>query len=112
MFHRHTLLSLLGLFAAAALTHGCTAETPPQYSHVVVRTYAELLVFHEKEKMLGMIPDSLYQKRLKDFFAERRIDEGEFKNQITQISRDGAAWRAFLNEATAAVDSIKSVKPS
>lgn len=69
-------------------------------------------MFHEKEKMIGMLPDSLYERKVKEFFAERKIDQKEFRNQISQISRDDAAWRAFLGEATAAVDSIKAAKPS
>jgi hypothetical protein len=99
------------MLIAAALDQGCGTQTPIKYSHALVRTYAELLVFHEKEKMIGTMSDSLYRRRLKDFFAERKIDEGEFRNQITRISRDDVAWRLFLNEATAAVDSIKSAKP-
>ena len=100
------------ILIAAWLFPGCAPDPPPKYSHEIVRTYAELIVFHEKQKLVWMIPDTLYRERLKDFFAERKTDEGKFKDQITQISRDGTTWRVFLNEVTAAVDSIKSAKPS
>ena len=69
-------------------------------------------MFHEKEKMIGMLPDSLYERKLKDFFAERKIDKEEFRKLIAQISRDDAEWRTFLAEATAAADSIKTARPS
>ena len=104
------VLALLAF--AAMLSSGCTGETAPKYTHATVRTYAELLLFHEKQKMIGMIPDSTYQNRLRIFFAERKIDERDFENQITQISRDGTAWRSFLAEATVVVDSIRTTKPS
>ena len=76
-----------------------------------MRTYAELLVLHEKEKLAGSTPDSLYAMRVKDFFAARKINEDEFQRRIGEISRNDIAWRAFLNDATVATDSIKAAKP-
>ena len=89
---------------------GCSTSPAKKYSADLVRTYAELLVFHEKEKMVGTTSDSLYQNKLKEFFAKRKMDKEEFEKQIVELSRNDEPWRSFLMEATVALDSIKSVK--
>ena len=91
---------------------GCTTPQPPKYTRETVLTYAELLAFYEREKMLSFEQDSTYRRKLKNFFAERSIDEGEFKNRIGALSRDYGTWKVFLVEATAAEDSIRVVTSS
>ena len=90
---------------------GCSTPAPKKFSSALVRTYAELLVLHEKEKIVGSTPDSLYRFNVKEFFAARKINEEDFQKKITEISRNDVAWREFHMEATAAVDSIKAAKP-
>jgi hypothetical protein len=70
-----------------------------------------LLVLHEKEKLTGNTPDSLYTIKVKSLFAAREINEEEFQRRIEDLSHDDVAWRGFLNDATVAMDSIKTAKP-
>jgi len=100
------LICLIPMFA------GCNAPHPPHYTHATVITYAELLSFYEREKMIGSEQDSTYRRKLKEFFAERKIDEGEFKDRIAALSRDYGTWKVFLVEATTAEDSIRVVTSS
>ena len=89
---------------------GCGTPAPKKFSPELVRVYAELLILHEKEKISSTTPDSLYRLKVKGFFEARKIDEEGFQKQISEISRDDAAWREFLNKTTVAVDSIKAAK--
>jgi len=101
------------IFVAAGIFQECSTSTPTskKYSYGQVVTYAELLVLHEREKMVYSTPDSIYRNRVNQFFSQRKIAKEEFEKRIIELSRDNDAWRSFLMEATVAVDSIKSAKP-
>jgi hypothetical protein len=109
--HKQISIPLSFVFFSLLIFEGCSSPAPKKISSALVRTYAELLVMHEKEKIVGSTPDSLYRLNVKEFFAARKINEEDFQKEVTQISRNDVAWRVFLNEATAAVDSIKAAKP-
>ena len=104
-----------GMLIVAVVTgvccQACSSSSSKKYSHDLVRTYAEVLVFHEKYKMVRMLPDSLYRDSLNAFLAGRKTTREEFEMKIRDLSRDDEAWRSFLGETAAAVDSIKSVRP-
>jgi len=89
----------------------CGVPSAKKYPPELVRTYAELLILHEKEKIAGNTPDSVYTMKVKSFFAERKLNEEEFQRRIADLSYNDVAWRGFLNDATVAVDSIKAAKP-
>ncbi|MGA9406181.1 MAG: hypothetical protein WBW71_03505 [Bacteroidota bacterium] len=108
--HKQITLAVILVLASCSIFGGCSTPAPQKFSSELVNVYAELLLLHEKEKIVGMIPDSLYRLKVKDFFEARKIDEGDFQKQINEISRDDAAWRDFLNKATVALDSIKAVR--
>lgn len=91
---------------------GCGLPAPKKYSTELVRMYAELLVMHEREKIAGNATDSLYQTKVRGLFTTRKINEEEFQKRVAEISRDDIAWRSFLSEATALMDSIKATKPN
>lgn len=86
---------------------GCTTPLQKKYSDESVRVYAELLVLHEREKVFGNTPDSLYRLKVKDLLAARKIDEENYRRRIEELSRDDAEWREFLGRATAVMDSLK-----
>ena len=103
---------VLSIFLCASVVFGsCGTPAQKKYPNELVRTYAELLVLHEREKIGGNTPDSLYQVKVKDFFAVRNKNEEEFQKRVADISRDDVAWRSFLTEATSLMDSIKATKP-
>lgn len=89
----------------------CGTPAAKKYPPELVHTYAELLVLHEKEKIAGNTPDSLYTIKVKGLFATRKINEEEFQRRLVDLSHDDVAWRSFLNDATVAMDSIKAAKP-
>ncbi|HTR81403.1 MAG TPA: hypothetical protein VMM58_07210 [Bacteroidota bacterium] len=100
------------LLVALSLFHGCASPPPKKIPADSVRLYAELLVMYEREKLGGSVADSVYQKDVGNFFVRHGVNEEEFRKEIADISRDEIAWRNFLSETTAAVDSIKNSKPS
>ena len=99
------------VFCSSILLEYCGTPPAKKYPPELVRTYAELLVLHDKEKISGNTTDSMYTIKVKNLFAARKINEEEFQLRITDLSHDDVAWRGFLNEATVAMDSIKAVKP-
>ncbi len=96
------------VFCILLVFDGCGTPAPKKFSSDAVHVYAELLVMHEKEKISGFIPDSVYRRHVNDFFVARKINAKDFEKQISEISRDDGAWREFLNETTTVVDSIKA----
>ena len=106
------IIIVAGVLGFLLFLGGCASPAPKKYSAASVRIYAQLLVMYEKQKLFSSIPDSVYGKNVSEFFIRRGMDEDEFKKQIEELSRDDAAWRTFLSEATAAVDSIKTAKPA
>ena len=108
--NKQLLKSLLYILFSAISVPACKAPPPPTFPHELARVYGELLALHEKEKITGTTSDSSYQIKVKEFFAEKKIDEREFRNHVEEISHDDNAWRKFLTEATTTLDSIKAVK--
>ncbi|GEM_PF-2734383 len=89
---------------------GCSTPAPKKFSNELVHVYAELLALNEKEKISGSVPDSAYRREVREFFAARKIDEGDFQRQVGEISRDDVTWRDFLTKTIAALDSIKAAR--
>ena len=109
MFTRLSFATIL-ILSSLLPYQGCNTPAPKQFSPELVRVYAELLALNEKEKISASTPDSLYRLKVKEFFEIRKIDEEGFQKQISDVSRDDAAWREFLIKATAALDSIKAAR--
>lgn len=109
--HSRSFHVLSFILCSSIVLECCGAPAAKKYPTELVRTYAELLVLHEKEKIAGNTPDSLYTSKVESFFAARKIDEEEFQRRIVDLSHDDVAWRGFLNDATVAMDSIKTTRP-
>lgn len=99
------------IFCTGIALRSCGTPVAKKYPPELVRTYAELLVLHEKEKIAGNTSDSAYIIKVQELFTARKINEEEFQRRIADLSHDDVAWRGFLNEATVAVDSIRAAKP-
>ena len=106
-----SFLVLSFVLCSSIILECCGTPAAKRYPPELVQTYAELLVLHEREKIAGNTPDSLYTIKVKSLFVVRKINEEEFQRRIVDLSHDDVAWRAFLNDATVAMDSIKAVKP-
>lgn len=109
--HTRSFLVLSFVLCSSIVFECCGTTAAKKYSPELVHTYAELLVLHEKEKIAGNTPDSLYTIKVKSLFAARKINEEEFQRRIVDLSHDDVAWRGFLNDATVAMDSIKTAQP-
>jgi hypothetical protein len=109
--HTRSYIVLSFVLCSSIVFECCGTSTAKKYSPELVNTYAELLALHEKEKIAGNTPDSLYTIKVKSLFASRKINEEEFQRHIVDLSHDDVAWRGFLNDATVAMDSIKTAKP-
>ncbi len=109
--HTRSFLILSFVLCSSIVLECCGTPAAKKYPAELVQTYAELLILHEKEKIAGNTPDSLYTIKVKSFFATRKISEEEFQRRIVDLSHDDVAWRGFLNDATVAMDSIKAAKP-
>lgn len=106
-----SFLILSFVLCSSFVLESCGTPATKTFSPELVHTYAELLVLHEREKINGNTSDSLYTIKVKGLFAARKINEEEFQRRIVELSRDDVTWRGFLNDATAAMDSIKAAKP-
>ncbi len=109
--HTRSFLVLSFVLCSSIIFQCCGTPAAKKYPPELLHTYAELLVLHEKEKIAGNTPDSLYTIKVKSLFAARKINEEDFQQRIVDLSHDDVAWRGFLNDATVAVDSIKATKP-
>ncbi|MFA6468100.1 MAG: hypothetical protein WCW35_04320 [Bacteroidota bacterium] len=95
-------------FFAITTFHGCVSEPSRNYSKEFVNTYAELTLLYEKEKMEKKETDSLYQVKVQEFFLQKGLKQEEFKKQTEELSRDAQIWRFFIQDVSAAIDSIKT----
>jgi hypothetical protein len=89
---------------------GCTAPASKKFSSETVHTYAELLALHEKEKIVGSTPDTVYRRDVADFFSARKINEEEFQKEIADISHDDLAWKEFLTKSQILLDSMRTAR--
>jgi len=109
--HTRFFIVLSFVLCSSIVLEYCGTPAAKKYSPELVHTYAELLVLHEQEKIAGTTSNSLYKIKVKSLFAARKINEEEFQRRIVGLSNDDVAWRDFLNDATVAIDSIKTAKP-
>ena len=107
----HIGVTVTKILIIALFMGGCNVSGSKKYSHQLVQTYAGLMVLHEKEKLNGNSPDSLYRIKVKEYLASKNISEGDLQKQVADISQDDNSWKDFLREVTTATDSIKSAKP-
>ncbi len=89
---------------------GCSSSSSKPYDHSLVVTYAELNLFYEQEKLNNKETDSLYQVKVKEFFARKGLKQDEFKNEIDNLSEQDEAWKMFIHDVTTAMDSLKSIQ--
>jgi hypothetical protein len=109
--HPRSVIVFSFVLCSSIVLECCGTPAAKKYPPELVHTYAELLVLHEKGKIAGNTPDSLYTIKVKGLFAARKINEEEFQRRIVDLSHDDVAWRGFLNDATVAMDSIRAAKP-
>jgi hypothetical protein len=64
---------------------------------------------YEKEKMANKQTDSTYKIKIKDFFANKGLQQDEFKKKIEIISRDDEEWKIFIQDVSTAMDSLRNV---
>lgn len=109
--NRLTLL-LLGItfFLPAFFTASCTGEHSKPYDRPLVTTYAELTLLYEKEKMMNKLSDSLYQIKVKEFFASKGYEQEKFKKVIEELSQHPEAWKMFIQDVTIAMDSLQVIE--
>lgn len=99
------------LYVFLAITVGsCVSEPSRTYKKEFVNTYAELTLLYEKQKMEKKETDSSYQILVKEFFDAKGIQQDAFKKAAEELSQQPQVWKLFINDVTAAIDSIKSVK--
>lgn len=97
----------LTVLCAAFILTGCVSEPKRSYSKEFLTTYVELTMLYERMKMEQKVPDSTYQVTVKEFFAARGLDQGEYKKQVEVLSNDAQVWKLFIHDVTKAIDSLK-----
>jgi len=103
-------LVLMICFIVMISSMGCKKKHPSLKDHNLVVTYAELSILNENEKMVKKATDSLYQIKVKEFFANKGVTEDAFKEEITGVEKDNVEWREFIQQVSTAVDSLKALK--
>lgn len=104
------ILSVVCFLFFGIFAHGCTSSASKPYNRSYVITYAELTLLYEKEKMTNKLVDSLYQVKVKEFFEKKGLQQNDFKKEIDELSEDNAVWKMFIQDVTAAMDSLKSAQ--
>lgn len=89
---------------------GCVSESTRTYGKEVVVTYAELTLMYEKEKMVNKLDDSSYQVKVAEFFRKKGIEEKVFRKGVEEFSRDEGVWKLFIQDVSAVMDSLKTLK--
>lgn len=95
--------------AFGILCTGCSPSNSKPYDRSLVVTYAELTLLYEKEKMTNRVVDSLYQLKVQDFFARKGLEQESFRSVVDELSKHPEAWKMFIQDVTAAMDSVKKV---
>lgn len=90
--------------------NGCISEPSRSYKKEFVTTYAELTLLYEKEKMVNKRNDSSYQVLVKEFFEKKGLKQDEFKKQAEELSKNTEVWKFFIQDVSAAMDSLKNKK--
>lgn len=88
---------------------GCVSQPSRTYGKLTVTTYAELTLLYEKKKMVSKQNDSSYQITLKDFFAQKGLQEEEFKKKIADLSHNSEVWKLFIQDVSTTMDSLKAI---
>lgn len=103
-------LFLIILFGSPAIVavSGCDSKNAPPYDPSFVKTFAELSLLYEKEKMVNRVPDSLYQVKVTGFLSGRGMTNEEFKMKVESLSADDEIWKNFIQDVTKSMDSIKA----
>ncbi len=104
------LFSCVWILAFGISTAGCVSEPTRTYGKEVVTTYAELTLLYEKEKMVKKLDDSSYQVKVTEFFRKKGIEEKVFRKGVEEFSRDEGVWKLFIQDVSAAMDSLKTIK--
>ena len=94
----------LGIFTSCE-----QSPSPKGYDIALVSTVAEISLLHEKEKILAHSSDSLYQKRVTEYFEKKKIDRNLFESQCTALMKDPKTWQSFMADVSRSIDSLKSV---
>jgi ABC-type multidrug transport system fused ATPase/permease subunit len=105
---RFGIFILICSFGLGMYCSSCSSPSSKPYNHDLVVTYAELTLLYEKEKMTNKIIDSLYQIKVKDFFAAHGYEQEKFKQVIDELSQHPEAWKMFIQDVTMAMDSLKA----
>jgi len=103
-------LILIFLFGSAMIgaVSGCNSKNTAPYDPSFVRTFAELSLMYEKEKMVNRVPDSLYQLKVAGFLSGKGLTREEFKKKVESLSAEDEIWKNFIQDVTKSMDSIKA----
>ncbi|MBW7889089.1 MAG: hypothetical protein H3C35_12150 [Bacteroidetes bacterium] len=103
-------LLFFGILLCISFFQACETHQTKKYDSSLVKTYAELSLLYEKEKMTEKISDSLYQIKVAEFFTKKGMKESDFRRQSEELMEDYKTWKLFLTDVSRALDSLKAVK--
>ncbi len=95
------------LWLNCLILSGCVSQPSRNYDTATVITYAELTLLYEREKMTGRQSDSSYKVRVDSFFASKGTEREGFKKTIDEISANSEVWKLFIQDVSAAMDTIR-----
>ena len=103
-------LFLIFLFVSSVIVSlsGCDSKNAAPYDPSFVKTFAELSLLYEKERMVNRVPDSLYQIKVAGFLSGKGMTREEFKKKVESLSADNEIWKNFIQDVTKSMDSIKA----
>lgn len=102
------LLVLTMIFGISA--SGCVSEPKRTYSDEFVKTFVDLTMLYERNKMEQKLPDSTYKVSVQEFFTSRGLDQEGFKKQVEVLSNDAEVWKLFIGDVTKRIDSLKQAE--
>lgn len=101
------------LIAATMFAAGCSKNRAPAgvaRESDFARTYAELMLLQEQEKMTLHVSDSLYRKHADSLLASRGTTREDVKKRSGELMKDDETWRAFLADVSVVFDSLKTAR--
>jgi hypothetical protein len=107
---RCAAIFFFSFFLVLNIFEGCSPTKEPPIDQNFVKTYAELGILYEKEKIVDRVPDSTYRNDVADFFSSHHITEKEFNQKVAALQGSGNRWLKFLSAVTNVTMAIKQEK--
>jgi hypothetical protein len=95
---------------SSILLVGCVEEPTINVDKEFVKVFAELSMLHDKEKLNAKLTDSLYQRKVNEFFKTKNISQTEFRAKSELLMNDHRIWQAYLVEISKTMDSLRTVQ--